>query len=119
MPEDVKNKKGFGVKEQKPAIIHIKAEWPFEKDNKKPTGLCSDWEGNYKKGTFTLVCPSPSKADKSFSSYLKGTLRNALTGTNAPLDRKYYESVYRFDGENSDWGEMNFVDDINKTMQAK
>ena len=119
MPEDVKNKKGFGVKEQKPAIIHIKAEWPFEKDNQKPTGLFSDWEGNYKKGTFTLVCPSPSKADKSFSSYLKGTLRNALTGTNAPLDRKYYESVYQFDGENSDWGEMNFVDDINKTMQAK
>ena len=28
--------------------------------------------------------------------------------------------VYKvFDGENSDWGEMNFVDDINKTMQAK
>ena len=67
--QDVKNKKGFGVKEQKPAIIHIKAEWPFEKDNQKPTGLFSDWEGNYKKGTFTLVCPSPSKADKSFSSY--------------------------------------------------
>ncbi len=107
LPEDLKrkDKKGFAVKEQKPAIIHVKAEYPFEFESDKSPIMLADWEGDYKKGTFTLQVARPVKTDKSFTSIGISLLASVLTKGQGPftLDNKYYKSVNQFDGTNVDW----------------
>ena len=47
MPQDLKKKekKGFGIKETAPAIIHVRANSPFEFDEDKSPIIVCDWEG--------------------------------------------------------------------------
>lgn len=121
LPEDLKrkDKKGFAVKEQKPAIIHVKAEYPFEFESDKSPIMLADWEGDYKKGTFTLQVARPVKTDKSFTSIGISLLASVLTkgqGT-FTLDNKYYKSVNQFDGTNVDWGEMTYAKSVKDAVQ--
>lgn len=120
MPEDLKKKdmKGFGIKETSPAVIHIRANSPFEFDEDKSPIIVCDWEGNYKKGTFELGTTWVSK--------IKGPSLLQIVGAvftyGATLIKSYkdtaYKKVIRFDGSNSDWGKLSYADGIMKTEQS-
>lgn len=119
MPTDLKKKemKGFGIKETKPAEIRIKADSPFEFDmDKSPITVC-DWEGNYKKGTFVLSNPLVEKKKINMGKLLFGSLPSVLAG--GAVDTKNYKRIIVFDGANSDWGKMSYVDKIADTKQSK
>lgn len=75
-----KEKRGFGIKESEDAIIHIKAESPFEYEQDKSPLFIADWTGNYKKGTFHLS-----------TALVFG-----------------YRITLRFDGKDANWGEMKY-----------
>ena len=119
LPEDLKrkDKKGFAVKEQKPAVIHVKAENPFEFESDKSPIMLADWEGDYKKGTFTLQSAKPAKSDKSFGSIFKAMLHSYAFGGPLTLDSKYYKSIIQFDGTNVDWGEMTYAKSVKDAVQ--
>ena len=95
MPTDLKkkDKKGFGVKETKPAKIHVKADSPFEFDMDKSPIIVCDWEGKYKKGKFTLNRPLVKKKEINIFN----------------TSIKEYKNIISFDGANIDWGKMTYV----------
>ncbi len=120
MPEELKKKdmKGFGIKETSPAVIHIRANSPFEfEEDRSPIIVC-DWEGNYKKGTFELGSTWISKKKGINFFHIVGAMLTA--GYNLLL-RSWTETTYKkiihFDGATDDWGKMTYVSDIMKTEQ--
>lgn len=121
MPKDLKKKekRGFGIKETAPAIIHVKADSPFEFDEDKSPIIVCDWEGNYKKGTFELGSTwiSKKKGLSVFSiigavfTYGTSLLLNSFNET-------AYKKIIQFDGADSDWGKLSYSDSIMKTEQS-
>ncbi len=111
MPKDLskKEKRGFGVKETAPAVIHVKGESPFEFDKDKSPIIVCDWEGNYKKGTFTLKTTRVSKEKKTnvFLTIFTYGLANVFN----PISETFYKNVINFDGPNADWGKLDFTKD--------
>lgn len=121
MPKDLskKDKKGFGVKETAPAIIHVRANSPFEFDEDKSPIIVCDWEGNYKKGTFTLGSTWISKTKgPSVWSIIGAAFTYGATLIGSFKETSYKKTI-QFDGADSDWGKMSYVDDIMKTEQSK
>lgn len=119
MPQDLKKKekKGFGIKETAPAIIHVRANSPFEFDEDKSPIIVCDWEGNYKKGTFTL---SPTWIAKKNGNWLWKIIGGIFTfGATlyTPLSETAYKNIIHFDGADADWGKLNYASDIMKTEQ--
>ena len=107
-----KAKRGFGVKETNPAIIHVKAESPFEFDEDKSPIIVCDWEGNYKKGTFTLAPTWISKQKgPSFLQVIAAPLTFGATLIDSYREQ-FYKSVTHFCGKESKWGKMVYVNDI-------
>lgn len=119
LPQDLKKKeqRGFGVKETLPAIVHVKANTPFEFDTDKSPIIVCDWEGNFKKGTFKL---SPTRISKKKGNFLGRFLGGFITfGATwyIPLSETTYKQIIHFDGTNADWGKLNYASDIMKTQQ--
>lgn len=111
MPKDIskKEQRGFGIKETAPAMIHIKAESPFEFDkDKSPITVC-DWRGEFKKGTFSL---KPTLVAKEKKTNIFATLFTlGMANLYNALDKTYYKSKINFDGTKADWGKMEYLDD--------
>lgn len=122
MPVDLtKNqKKGFGVKKTDAAKIHVKADSPFEFDKEKSPLFIYDWTGNYKKGTFELKPTNISKTKSSglgwavFGTIMTGGLL-APTLLMANPEETNYKSVIIFDGANSNWGKMSYMNNMDLT----
>lgn len=117
-PEPTKKQKtGFSVKKTVPAEIHVKADSPFEFEDDKSPILVLDWEGDFKKGTFTL---KPTfvlkKTDKKEAERLKNAVNTSIL---ANPDKTYHKSVIRFDGNDGLWGKMSYVSDMLQTGQSK
>ena len=119
MPKELtkKEKKGFGVKETSPAILHVKADSPFEFDVDKSPIVVADWEGNYKKGTFSLGLTLVSKTKKP--GFLATVLTLGYANLLAPLTATYYKQQILFDGADADWGKMTYAPNMEKTGQDK
>lgn len=123
-PSKEKNAKGFGVKESKPAVVHVKANSPFEFDvDKSPVIIC-DWTGNFKAGTFTLEQTWISKTHKPslFSRIALGVLTfgySELIGAAMEWDKTYYKSNISFDGKDADYGSLSYASELSKTKQDK
>ena len=96
MPTDLKkkDKKGFGIKETTPAIIHL-----------------------YKKGTFTLNHTWISKKKGSFLGKFVGGLFTFGALWYTPFSENAYKKIIHFDGANADWGKLSYASDIMKTGQ--
>lgn len=116
MPKDLKkeDKQGFGVKKTDSAIIHIKADSPFEFNEEKSPIAVYDWTGDFKKGTFKLSSTRISKKKGlSFGRALAATVATLATGgLGAALfnpDETNYKSTIRFDGANDNWGKMKYL----------
>lgn len=77
-----KQKRGFSVKETDAAKIHFKANTPFEFEEDKSPLIVTDWDGNFKKGTFELQRINIMKGKTKFKQKLI------------------------FDGLESDWNKM-------------
>ena len=120
MPKDLtkKDKKGFGAKETAPAIIHIKAETPFEFDKDKSPIIVCDWEGNYKKGTFTLNSTNISKT-KGYSAWQIIGAAFPYGATLLVNPEVYYKSIIQFDGSQADWGKLEYAKSIQLTQQEQ
>lgn len=112
-PKDLKKneKKGFNVKETAPAVVHIKADSPFEFDKDKSPIIACDWTGDYNKGTFELqtIHVVKEKGQNIFKQ-LAGWTGVALgqfyaIGLIVP-EQIYYKDVYQFDGTQANWGEL-------------
>lgn len=112
MPSDLKkkDKKGFGVKETSPAVLHIRANSPFEFDEDKSPMIVCDWEGNFKKGTFTMSHTWILKKKGNFLGRFIGGLFTFGAMWYVPLSETAYKKIIHFDGATSDWG--------NSTMSA-
>lgn len=117
-PEDLskKEKRGFGVKETKPAQIHVKADSPFEFEmDKSPITVC-DWEGNYKKGIFELSNPLTVKKQLNIGKLLfKPMILVALGGA---VDKTNYKRIINFNGAQADWGKMSYSNSVSGTKQS-
>lgn len=123
MPREISKKemRGFGIKEADPAKIHILANSPFEfEEDKSPIIVC-DWDGNFKKGEFTLATTRIKKEKKKgmFGAIMASLVMGPAAMTLVSFEEIYYNSVIKFDGSNANWGNMSFVDDILKTKQEK
>lgn len=120
-PKDLskKEKQGFGVKETKPAVIHINADSPFEFVEDKSPIIVADWEGNFKKGTFELKPTRIPKVTKTmkFTAKLAKIQTLGLFDSLEPFSETYLKSIIKFDGSSSDWGKMNYVNEVAKTEQ--
>lgn len=116
LPQELKkkDKKGFGVKETAPAVIHVRANNPFEFDEDKSPIIVCDWEGKYKKGTFTLESTWISKKKTSVLRILGVVLTYGMANA---YKETAYKKIIHFDGATSDWGKLSFVSDIMKTGQ--
>lgn len=117
MPQDLKKKdqRGFGVKETKPAVIHILANSPFEFDEEKSPLVVCDWEGNFKKGTFDLKSTYISKIKNVGAAVL---LAGFTGGASMALVKEdVYKRIIKFDGSTADWGKLTFVPVITSTGQ--
>src|SRR5574344_340421 len=117
MPKDLtkKEKKGFGVKETDPAIVHVKADSPFEFDADKSPIIVCDWVGNFKKGTFTLETTSISKVKKP--GLLLSILTYGMASLYTQLDTQNYKKIIQFDGANAEWGNMSYAKTISESSQ--
>ena len=120
MPEELSKKemRGFGMKETAPAVIHLKANSPFEfPEDRSPIIVC-DWTGNYKKGTFAL---RPTWIAKQKGVSFMSILAAPLTfGTSVMLNsfrETVYKKVLHFDGVSANWGKMSYVNNIMATEQ--
>ena len=119
MPKDLekKEKRGFAVKETSPAIIHIKANSPFEFDEDKSPIIVCDWEGKYKKGTFSLGSTWISKTKKpSVLGILGAVFTYGATLINS-FKETSYKKVIHFDGKDSDWGDLHYANSVMTTKQ--
>jgi len=126
IPEELskKEKRGFGVKETKPAEIHVKADSPFEfEEDRSPVIVC-DWSGDFKKGTFTIgnTWVSKEKKPSLFSRIALGALTfgySELLNAAVEWDKTYFKSVVKFDGKDADYGSMSLAPELSKTKQSK
>lgn len=121
MPKEIKKKekKGFGIKETDPAYIHIRANSPFEFDEDKCPIIALDWEGDFKKGSFTLSTTRISKTKKASALSIVGAIFTyGATLLLNSYNQTHFKSRLKFDGPNSDWGKMTYVNDIMKTEQT-
>lgn len=111
LPKELKKKekRGFGIKETDPMIIHVKANSPFEYDDDKSPIIICDWKGNYKKGTFSLKQIWVDAAKK------QTTAKNSVLRHNT----EEYKSIVHFDKADADWGILKYVDSQNETGQSK
>lgn len=120
MPKDLtkKEKRGFGAKETAPAVIHVRADSPFEFDEDKSPIIVSDWTGDYKKGTFTLGTTriSKKKNKRSALQIIGALFTYGATLLVSPYE-VFYRSVITFDGAEADWGKLNYASTIMETYQ--
>jgi hypothetical protein len=121
MPKDLtkKEKKGFGVKETDPAIVHIRANTPFEFDDDRSPIIVCDWTGNYKKGTFELNPTWVLKTKKLSVFHVFGALFTAGATLLKPLRQEAYKSKLFFDGADADWGKMSYASSVTSTEQTR
>jgi hypothetical protein len=121
MPKDLtkKEKKGFGVKETDPAIVHIRANTPFEFDDDRSPIIVCDWTGNYKKGTFKLNPTWILKTKKLSPLHIFGALFTAGATLLKPLRQEAYKSKLFFDGADADWGKMSYAKSVTDTKQER
>ena len=121
MPDDLtkKDKRGFGVKETKPAVLHVMANSPFEFDEDRSPIIVCDWEGNFKKGTFRLSSTNVSKQGKVGIGRIIGAIFTYGAMLLVPLSETSYKKVIHFDGATSDWGKMTYVGRLQDTKQEK
>lgn len=89
-----KEKKGFGAKETSPAIVHLKANSPFEFDEDKSPIVACVWKGNFKKGSFDVEVLAA-----------------------APWWSNPIRSILHFDGNDAEWGIMKYTRNSANTMQ--
>lgn len=117
MPPELtkKDKHGFAIKNTEAAIVHIKANSPFEFDEDKSPVIVFDWKGNFKKGKFTLsgtrISKTKGKVWKWIGLGLFGGV--GLYSAVALMDAfktDFYKSVIHFDGESDNWGKMSYMD---------
>lgn len=102
-----KEKRGFGVKETKPAVIHIKANTPFEFDEDKSPLVVCDWTGNFKKGSFELMPTYISKVKNMAAALILAPFTGGASGLLVKQD-VYKRTIY-FDGVDADWGKMTYM----------
>ena len=121
MPKDLtkKEKKGFGVKETDPAIVHIRANTPFEFDDDRSPIIVCDWTGNYKKGTSKLHPTWILKTKKLSPLHIFGALFTAGATLLKPLRQEAYKSKLFFDGADADWGKMSYAKSVTDTKQER
>ena len=118
MPKELKKKekKGFGVKETDPALIHVRADSPFEFDEDKSPIIVCEWQGNFKKGIFRLnptwVIKQKMSAGKIFGAFF-------TLGLTLIPDLELYKHLIKFDGKDADWGSLSYASDPQKTEQTK
>ncbi len=118
-----KQKRGFGVKETKPAIVHLKADSPYEFEEDEAPMIVCDWQGNFKKGTFELhttriLYKKFKKPSYGFLGVLGLMLNTIEYGTPwAPLEEHFYKSIINFDGSKCDWGKLKYVSKTKKTRR--
>lgn len=122
-----KEQQGFGVKETESALVHIKGNSPFEFDADRSPIIVTDWEGDFKKGTFVLSntriakMGSGNKGARAIAGVLtlgySELLRAGMKAALESLDVNFYKSKIQFDGENSDWGTLKFVKNKIETGQ--
>lgn len=120
MPTDLKkkDKKGFGIKETSPAIIHVRANSPFEFDVDRSPVIVCDWEGNYKKGTFRLGSTWIAKTKgPSFWAVLGAVFTYGATLLYSSYTETHYKKQVQFDGAQANWGKLTLVKDIMQTGQ--
>lgn len=127
MPDELsrKEKRGFGVKETSPAIVHVKADMPYDFIEDKSPIMVFDWKGAIKKGTFTLETTRILKQKKAMKVYTsimsfgnKAYKRMLLSLLDA-LNDSYYKSVIGFDGTQSDWGKMSYAPTPAQTKRSE
>jgi len=122
MPKELtkKEKRGFGIKETDPAVVHVRANSPFEFDEDKSPIIVCDWEGNYKKGTFDLGSTwIATKKGPSVLSIIGAVFTYGATLLLNSFNETSYKKVIHFDGATDDWGKLTYVSDIMKTEQSK
>lgn len=104
MPEKLgkKERRGFGVKKTEAAKTHIKADSPFEFDKDRSPIYILDWEGNYKKGTFELHSARISQDGELLYDEEINIFEN--------FEETYQKQQIYFDGQNADWGKMEYGD---------
>ena len=119
MPKDLtkKEKRGFNAKETDPVLIHIRADIPFEFDEDKSPIIVFEWEGKFKKGTFSLNYTWVTKSKKLSAAKIIGAVFTA--GLTLVPDIELYKSVFKFDGNEADWGKMTYAEGTMKTEQTK
>ena len=124
MPKNLskKEKKGFGVKTTEPAKIHVLAKSPFEYDEDKSPLVVIDWQGNFNKGTFELKSTRIEKT-KRMNPLAAGLLTVATGGLGAaafvaPTEVTEYKRIIVFDGEETNWGKMQYMPFLNQTKQT-
>lgn len=119
MPKELKkkDKKGFGIKETDPAYIHVKADSPFEFDEDRSPIIVCEWEGNYKKGTFTLTPTWVTKKSLSAAKIIGAIFTMGMT---LVPDVETIKNLIKFDGKDADWGKMTRAKmSVDKTGQSK
>lgn len=122
IPVEIKNKdkKGFGIKETKPVVLHIKAESPFEFNKDKSPLIVTDFTSSYNEGKFYLNTTRVTKESKT-NPFLAGLATLFTGGLGAalfvPVEEYAYKSILNFDGPDSDWGEMKYAKSINKAVR--
>ena len=117
LPEELDNKqkRGFGVKEREPATIHIKADSPFEFEEDKSPIIVGDWEGKFKKGTFTLshiylpLYPGKKNKEIEIEPYKKPV----------PIEKVEHKRILKFEGNTAEWGKLSYSNDVLETKQTK
>ncbi|MDO4526192.1 MAG: hypothetical protein Q4B61_12775 [Bacteroidales bacterium] len=117
IPKEIskKEKKGFGAKESPYAVMHFRANSPFEEiDQEKRRCLIYDWEGDFEKGTFELTSSWPVKHKKigfwkAFAALTTGFGLFLLAGD---YGKHYYKYIVSFDGSEADWGKMSRGKDV-------
>lgn len=92
-----KEQRGFGVKEIEPAKIHIKANIPFEFEEDKSPIIITDWEGNYKKGYFTL------STIQLYAEKYKNPVTKIKSSQKLP-----YRTILSYDGDGANWGKLKY-----------
>lgn len=109
-----KDKQGFGVKEQAPAYIQVKATTPFEYAEDRSPVIVADWSPNEKKGEFALSPIQVSKAKTNGWAIFGAILLAPITaGASAGLlataySEDYYKTVVYWNGDEANWHKMGY-----------
>ena len=96
---DKKDKRGFAAKEIEPAVLHVKADTPFEFDQDKSPLILSDWRGDFREGTFEL---------KAVNIFKRKFMKIVFTAEDV------YKNIIQFDGPQADWGKMSYTNSFTR-----